>query len=168
MGAADSDHRQHHSAERYSIAVITFDEQMFRDMRRSLAQSFHATLASTEAQITTLMDDPDLHGIVLDLESIGEGAADGIEVLQEMRRHEAAIESLFAERLKIREAGKFSVNPRDGELGPQIVTAAKELKLAPEALVAALEHAGVPPDHFKAYFRAELEEQWHALRATFG
>src|ERR1700739_2805180 len=86
MSAADSDHRRHQSAERYSIAVITFDEQMFRDMRRSLAQSFHATLASTEAQITTLMDDPDLHGIVLDLDSIGEGGADGIDVVEEMRR----------------------------------------------------------------------------------
>jgi peptidyl-prolyl cis-trans isomerase SurA len=79
-----------------------------------------------------------------------------LRVLRKPAAHEAAIESLFAERLKIREAGKFSVNPRDSELGPQIVTAAKELKLAPEALVAALEHAGVPPDHFKAYFRAEF------------
>lgn len=43
-------------------------------------------MASTEPQIKTLIDDPDIHGIVLDLECIGEGAADGVEVLQEMRR----------------------------------------------------------------------------------
>lgn len=55
-------------------------------MRRALAPSFRATLASTESQIKTLIDDPDIHGIVLDLESIGEEPADGIEVLQEMRR----------------------------------------------------------------------------------
>lgn len=73
-------------SERYSIAVITLEEQMFREMRRALAPSFHATLASTEAQIKTLIDDPDVHGIVLDLESIGEGAVDAIEVLDEMRR----------------------------------------------------------------------------------
>lgn len=87
MAAPESDdHRQHPTAARYSLAIITFDEQMFRQMRRALAQSFHAILASTEAQITTLIDDPALHGIVLDLESIGDGPADGIEVLEEMRR----------------------------------------------------------------------------------
>jgi len=86
MGMSDSDQRLHSSIERYSIAIVTLDEQMFREMRRALAQNFRATLASTEAQITTLMDDPDLHGIVLDLESIGEGPADAIEVLQEIRR----------------------------------------------------------------------------------
>ena len=59
---------------------------MFREMRRALAPSFRATLASTESQIKTLIDDPDVHAIVLDLESIGNEPADGIEVLQEMRR----------------------------------------------------------------------------------
>jgi len=72
--------------ERYSIAVISLEEPIFRDLRRALAPSFRATLASTESQIKTLIDDPDLHGIVVDLESIGEGAADGLEVLQEIRR----------------------------------------------------------------------------------
>ena len=74
------------ASERYSVAVITLEEHTFREMRKVLARSFRATLASTEAQITTLIDDPDLHGIVLDLESIGDEALDGIEVLQEIRR----------------------------------------------------------------------------------
>jgi DNA-binding NtrC family response regulator len=86
MGAEPYSERRILPAERYSIAVITLDEQMFREMRGALASSFRATLASTESQIKTLIDDPDIHGIVLDLESIGDGAADGIEVLQEMRR----------------------------------------------------------------------------------
>ncbi|MGO9086648.1 MAG: sigma 54-interacting transcriptional regulator [Terriglobales bacterium] len=80
-----SEHRQP-PGERYSIAIITLEEDMFREMRRALSPSFRATLASTESQIKTLIDDPDVHGIVLDLESIGDQAADGIEVLQEMRR----------------------------------------------------------------------------------
>ena len=74
------------SSERYSIAIITLEEQVFREMRRVLAPSFRATLASTESQIKFVIDDPDLHGIVLDLESIGNEPADGIEVLREMRR----------------------------------------------------------------------------------
>src|ERR1035437_7657554 len=86
MGFQSASDRGLPVAERYSVAIVTLDEEMFRDMRRALAPNFRATLASTESQIKTLIDDADTHGIVLDLESIGEDAADGIEVLQEMRR----------------------------------------------------------------------------------
>ena len=86
MGPTESSDRRQSASERYSIAIITLEEDMFREMRRALAPSFRATLASTESQIKTLIDDPDIHGILLDLESIGEEPADGIEVLQEMRR----------------------------------------------------------------------------------
>jgi peptidyl-prolyl cis-trans isomerase SurA len=79
-----------------------------------------------------------------------------LHVLHKPAARQAAIESLFAEHLKIREAGKFGVNPRDSDLGQQIISTAKEMKQSPEALMAALEHAGVPRDHFKGYFRAEL------------
>ena len=86
MVPTESSDRRQSASERYSIAIITLEEEMFREMRRTLAPSFRVTLASTESQIKMLIDDPDIHGIVLDLESIGEEAADGIEVLQEMRR----------------------------------------------------------------------------------
>lgn len=86
MGPQGSSERPQTATERYSIAIITLEEPMFREMRRALSPSFRTTMASTEPQIKTLIDDPDIHGIVLDLECIGEGAADGVEVLQEMRR----------------------------------------------------------------------------------
>src|SRR5260370_18650754 len=86
MGFQAASDRRQPVAERYSVAIVTLEEEMFRDMRRALAPNFRATLASTESQIKILIDDPDTHGIVLDLESIGDGAADGIEVAQEMRR----------------------------------------------------------------------------------
>jgi hypothetical protein len=60
MGAEPYSDRRILPAERYSIAVITLDEQMFREMRGALASSFRATLASTgkgndvEAQIRFL------------------------------------------------------------------------------------------------------------------
>jgi two-component system response regulator PilR (NtrC family) len=72
--------------ERYSIAVITLDDAIFREMRRALSRSFRTTLASTESQIKTLIDDSDVHAIILDLECIKEGPVDALEVLQEMRR----------------------------------------------------------------------------------
>jgi peptidyl-prolyl cis-trans isomerase SurA len=78
-----------------------------------------------------------------------------LRVLHKPATREAAIESLFSDRLKSREAGKFSINPQDSDLSPEIVSVAKEMKVDPRALIAALEHAGVPAEHFKAYFRAE-------------
>jgi DNA-binding NtrC family response regulator len=83
MNSGDS---RNSSTERYSIAIITLEEQVFRDMRRTLAPEFRLTLASTESQIKLLIDDAELQGIVLDLESIGSEPGEGIEVLQEMRR----------------------------------------------------------------------------------
>jgi hypothetical protein len=52
------------SNERYSIAIITLEESTFREMRRPLSPSFRTTMTSTELQIKTLIDDPDVHGIV--------------------------------------------------------------------------------------------------------
>ena len=86
MSPPDPSERAQSPSERHAIAVITLDEPMFRDMRRALSPSFRTTLASNETQIATLVDDDDLHGIVLDLECIGKGAADSIEVLHEIRR----------------------------------------------------------------------------------
>jgi len=72
--------------DRHAIAIITLADDMFREMRRALMPAFQATLASTEEQIKNLIDNPDIHGIVLDLESIGEGPSDAVEVLREIRR----------------------------------------------------------------------------------
>jgi len=86
MSPADLSERAQSASERHFVAIITLDDAMFREMRRALLASFRTTLADTETEITTLIDDNDLHGIVLDLESIGDGATDAIEVLQEIRR----------------------------------------------------------------------------------
>ena len=74
------------TSDRHFIAVITLADEVFSDMRRALSSSFRLTHASTEEQIKDLVDNPRIHGIVLDLETIGGGPADAIEVLQEMRR----------------------------------------------------------------------------------
>src|SRR5260370_1505302 len=71
--------------ELHSIAVVAVDESAFTEMRRAIAGSFKTTLASTEEQIKALVEDANLHGILFDLDSIGEGARDGIDVLKEIR-----------------------------------------------------------------------------------
>jgi DNA-binding NtrC family response regulator len=75
-----------HSADRHAIAIITLAEDMFREMRRALMPAFVVTLASAEEQIKNLIDNPGIHGIVVDLESIGDDPSDAVEVLQEIRR----------------------------------------------------------------------------------
>lgn len=124
MGFQSASDRSLPVAERYSVAIVTLDEEIFRDMRRALAPNFRATLASTESQIKTLIDDADTHGIVLDLESIGEGGADGIEVLQEMRRLRddlimVAITSSTGSELSLQAsqagADHFFLKPVDGQ-----------------------------------------------------
>ena len=78
----------HHfpTGDRHSIAIITLAEDMFRQMRRELSPAFRVKLASDEEQIKGLIDEPDIHAIVLDLESIGDGPADAVEVLREIQR----------------------------------------------------------------------------------
>jgi peptidyl-prolyl cis-trans isomerase SurA len=78
-----------------------------------------------------------------------------LRVLRKPATRDAAIESLFTDRLEIRETNKFGVNLGDSEVAQKIVKVAQDMKIAPEALVGTLEHAGVTPDHFKAHFRAD-------------
>src|SRR5579875_581529 len=79
-----------------------------------------------------------------------------LRVLHKTATRDAAIESLFRDRLEIQETNKFNVDLKDSDIGQQIVKAAKDLKMTPEALVGALDHAGVTADHYKAHFRADM------------
>jgi DNA-binding NtrC family response regulator len=69
----------------YSVAVVTVDATEFAEMRRGLLPEFRVTLADTESGIKNAVEDPGLRAMLLDLDSIGDAAADGIEVLQEIR-----------------------------------------------------------------------------------
>jgi DNA-binding NtrC family response regulator len=85
MTPANPDGHSSHS-DRFSIAVVTVKEKAFPEIRRYLAPSFRTILASTEEQIQAAVNDSGIHGLVFDLESIGDGAEDGIEVLEEIRK----------------------------------------------------------------------------------
>lgn len=71
--------------EQYALAIISVEEAAFPEMRRFLAPTFKTTLANTEKQIKAVVEDPAIHAILFDLDSIGSGANDGIEVLKEIR-----------------------------------------------------------------------------------
>jgi DNA-binding NtrC family response regulator len=125
--------------ERYSIAVVTMKEASFPAIRRYLAPNLSTVLASTQEQINDAVHDSGVHGIVFDLDCIGEGAADGIEVLQEIRklREDMALvaitESTSGEiALKASQAGadEFFVTPMDfSQLGRVLLGAIEKRAL---------------------------------------
>ena len=71
--------------EVYSVAVVISDPSIFPELRRGLLPALRATLADTEQAIKEAVEDPTLQSMLFDLESVGEGARDGVEVLQEIR-----------------------------------------------------------------------------------
>jgi DNA-binding NtrC family response regulator len=71
--------------EMYSVAVVIAEPAKFPEMRRGLSPGFRATLADTEQSIKAAVEDRLLQSILFDLDSIGAGARDGVEVLQEIR-----------------------------------------------------------------------------------
>ncbi len=74
------------SPARYALAVITDDEEIFPEIRKHLGSEFRTKLASDENTIRELLEEPDLHAILFNLDCIGDGPIDGLEVLAEIRR----------------------------------------------------------------------------------
>jgi DNA-binding NtrC family response regulator len=127
------------ATEQYSIAIVTMKEASFPAIRRYLAPHLSTVLASTQEQINDAVHDSGVHGIVFDLDCIGAGAADGIEVLQEIRklREDMALvaitESTSGEiALKASQAGadEFFVTPMDfSQLGRVLLGAIEKRAL---------------------------------------
>jgi DNA-binding NtrC family response regulator len=74
------------SVEKYSLAVITDDSEPFPEIRKNLGGEFRTSLATTENEIKTVLELSGLHAILFDLDCIGDGASDGLDVLQEVRK----------------------------------------------------------------------------------
>jgi DNA-binding NtrC family response regulator len=74
------------SPERYSLAVITDTEEIYPELRRDLGNALRTSLATNEEEIKNLLEQHDLHAILFDLDCIGDGASDGLDVLEEIRK----------------------------------------------------------------------------------
>ena len=74
------------SPERYSLAVITDDAEIFPEFRKHLGGDFQISLATTEAEIKALLERPELHAILFNLDAIGDSTRDGLDVLEEIRK----------------------------------------------------------------------------------
>ncbi len=81
------------------------------------------------------------------------------KLLRVMRRpagRDAAIESMIADRLEMREAGRYGLSIKDNEIGEQVNTDAAKLKTTTQALLGELAKAGVQQEHLVGFFKAEL------------
>jgi DNA-binding NtrC family response regulator len=67
------------------VALVTINEAIFSIIQEALSRDFRVVQAETENIIKNFVDDPELCAMIFDLDSIGDGAKDGIEVLQEIR-----------------------------------------------------------------------------------
>jgi DNA-binding NtrC family response regulator len=67
------------------VALVTINDAIFSIIHEALSRDFRVVQAETENIIKNFVDDPELCAMIFDLDSIGDGAKDGIEVLQEIR-----------------------------------------------------------------------------------
>jgi DNA-binding NtrC family response regulator len=74
------------SPERFSLSLITDDADLFPEFHKQLGSEFHASLASNEDEIKLMLERPELHALLFDLDSIGDGPGDGLDVLAEIRK----------------------------------------------------------------------------------
>src|SRR6202171_5297770 len=72
-------------APRLLVALVTINEAAFSAIFDALRGDFKVVKAETEDLIKEFVDNPELRAMIFDLDSIGAGAKDGIEVLQEIR-----------------------------------------------------------------------------------
>ncbi len=78
-----------------------------------------------------------------------------LRVLQKNATREAALESIYETRLKLMEISKYKVNPGDQDIGWALGMTARNLKTEPQALVGALQRAGVSEDQWRQKWKAE-------------
>jgi DNA-binding NtrC family response regulator len=72
-------------APRLLVAVVSVDEKAFSAILDALRDDFKVVRAETEDTIKAFVDNSELRAMIFDLDSIGDGAKDGIEVLQQIR-----------------------------------------------------------------------------------
>jgi len=68
------------------IAIITGETEAFPDMQHFLSPRFSATLAQTEEQIQSAVDDSTVRAILIDLDSLGTDQSQALQLLHDLRQ----------------------------------------------------------------------------------
>jgi peptidyl-prolyl cis-trans isomerase SurA len=80
-----------------------------------------------------------------------------LRVLHQPASHDAAMESMIEDQLKLDETAKYKITASDTQIGQQIAKEAGEMKVAPEALLEGLQSSGISESHFKSHFAADYQ-----------
>jgi DNA-binding NtrC family response regulator len=72
--------------ERYTLVVISDNDDLYPEVRKNLGGDFRVTLAENEEEIKKAFEQAELHAVLFNLDCVGEGPADGVDVLEEMRK----------------------------------------------------------------------------------
>jgi len=72
--------------ERHYSLLFPTGASIIARFTNTSAAFFRTTLATTEAEIKKILEEPELQAILFDLDCIGDGPGDGIDVLEEMRK----------------------------------------------------------------------------------
>ena len=72
--------------ERHLLAVISDEGEHYREIHKYLGSAFRTVLAKSEDEIRSVLEELGLHAILFNLDCIGDGTRDGLDVLEEMRK----------------------------------------------------------------------------------
>ncbi len=109
-----------------------------------------ASQARAQAIIATVNGDP-----ITDIDL--EQRMKLLRVLHQPATHDTAMDSLIDDQLRLEETGKFKIKASNAEIGQQISKVANDMKMAPEALMAAMQSAGISDSHIKDHFAAAYQ-----------
>jgi DNA-binding NtrC family response regulator len=73
-------------SQRYSLVLITDNDEFAAELRKELVSGFQVLVADNDEEIKLALEQPELHAVLFDLDCISGGLADGLEVLEEMRK----------------------------------------------------------------------------------
>jgi DNA-binding NtrC family response regulator len=73
-------------SQRYSLVLITDNDEFAAELRKELVSGFQVLVADNNEGIKLALEQPELHAVLFDLDCISGGLADGLEVLEEMRK----------------------------------------------------------------------------------
>jgi DNA-binding NtrC family response regulator len=72
--------------ERHLLAVISDEGDHYHEIHKYLGSAFRTVLAKSEDEIKNVLEELGLHAILFNLDCVGDGTRDGLDVLEEMRK----------------------------------------------------------------------------------
>jgi peptidyl-prolyl cis-trans isomerase SurA len=80
-----------------------------------------------------------------------------LKILKKPATHDAALEDLISDKVKLDEVSKFTISLAQSDIMAQGSLDAQDAKISPQTFAAELQQSGVDQDNWKEHFKAEAE-----------